>query len=556
MTILADLERWAEQKPNAVAVALLDSRGAVSTTLSYSALRLEARRIGALLDRLGMRARRILLPAESSPEFAAALLGTMGAHAVPVPVPTSSRPRAIERLRAIVETAGVAHALRLSGSAALAGALAELDWFDPTTDGRLGRSAPSGEPYRHDPAALALLQYTSGSTAAPKGVRVTHANLVANLAMLRTAMKVDEDSRVLTWLPMHHDMGLVGQLLLAISSGATLLMMTPLSFVRRPETWIQAVGEHSVTVSGAPNFAYDLVTRRADRVVQPCDLSRWRVAFCGAEKVRPETLRAFATRFDANGFDPLSLFPCYGLAEATVYVSGGPAGSGLRVRAQDGAAPEVASCGTPGARVEIVDPSSRQLVADGIEGEIWVKGEHVAEGYESSDDDRDVFAAQIQGDASATYLRTGDLGFQLEGELFVTGRLKDVIVHHGENIHPDDIEVVIRASSGGYGAMGAVFSIQRNGEETVIALFEVERGTSRETMDEMIRAGMIAVADAQGLRLNDLILLAPGAIPRTTSGKVRRAASRARFLAGRLEPLLSYQARRDAARVGSAQVVS
>ncbi|MFN6936093.1 MAG: AMP-binding protein, partial [Tsuneonella sp.] len=460
MTILADLERWATHKPNAVAVALLESRGAVATTISYDALQMEAQRIAALLDRSGMRGRRILLPAESSPEFAAALLGTMRAHAVPVPVPTSSRPRAVERLRAIVETAGVTHALRLPGSGALAGALPELDWFD-LRDGRdPSRSGILSKRDRHDPTALALLQYTSGSTAAPKGVRVTHANLVANLAMLRTAMQVDENSRVLTWLPMHHDMGLVGQLLLAISSGATLFMMTPLSFVRRPESWIQAIAEHAVTVSGAPNFAYDLVTRRADRVVQPCDLSHWRVAFCGAEKVRPETLRAFAKRFAANGFDPLSLFPCYGLAEATVYVSGGPARSGLRTRVRDGAAPEVASCGTPGARVEIVAPFSERPVADGVEGEIWVKGEHIAEGYESIHDDRDIFAAQIQGDASATYLRTGDLGFQLEGELFVTGRLKDVIVHHGENIHPDDIEVAIRTSSGGYGAMGAVFSIE------------------------------------------------------------------------------------------------
>ncbi len=543
MTILADLQRWAEHKPNAVAVAMLDSRGAVSTTLSYGALWIEAQRIVALLDCSGLRGQRILLPAESSPEFAAALLGAMGAYAVPVPVPTSSRPRALERLRAIVKTAEVAHALRLPGSPALAGALPELDWFELCADRDPGECAPTSVRGRYEPAALALLQYTSGSTAAPKGVRVTHANLVANLAMLRTAMQVDENSRVLTWLPMHHDMGLVGQLLLAISSGATLFMMSPLSFVRRPESWIQAVGEHAVTVSGAPNFAYDLVTRRADRVARSCELSNWRVAFCGAEKVRPETLRAFAKRFATNGFDPLSLFPCYGLAEATVYVSGGPARSGLRSRVRDGAAPEVTSCGTPGARVEIVDPFSERPVADGIEGEIWVKGEHVAEGYESIDDDRDVFAAQIQGDASATYLRTGDLGFLLEGELFVTGRLKDVIVHHGENIHPDDIEVVIRMSSRGYGAMGAAFSIERDGEEAVIALFEVERGTSRDAMSEMIRAGMIAVAQTHGLRLSDLILLPPGSISRTTSGKVRRTASRAEYLAGHLEPLLSYQTR-------------
>ena len=542
MTILADLGHWATRKPNAVAVVLLDSRGAPSSTLSYAALQMEAKRISALLVRSDMQGRRVLLPAESSPEFAAALFGTIGAQAVPVPVPTSARPRAVTRLRAIVETARVAHALHLPGSTALAGALPELDWCDPYDDRELNGLAMSSELDRPDSTALALLQYTSGSTAAPKGVRVTHANLVANLAMLRTAMQVDENSRVLTWLPMHHDMGLVGQLLLAISSGATLFLMTPLSFVRRPESWIQAVGEHAASVSGAPNFAYDLVTRRADRLEQPCDLSHWRVAFCGAEKVRPETLRAFAKRFSANRFDPLSLFPCYGLAEATVYVSGGPTGSGLRAEKSSHSTSEVASCGRPGAQIAIVDPASKQPVVDGVEGEIWVQGKHVAAGYEAIDQG-DTFAARLHGRADDTFLRTGDTGFQRDGELFVTGRLKDVIVHHGENIHPDDIEAVIRTSNDGYGPMGAVFATECDGEEAVIALFEVERGTSHETMSEMIRAGMIAVAESYGVRLADLVLLAPGAIPRTTSGKVRRSASRAEYLAGRLDSLLSYQTR-------------
>ena len=536
MTIIADLERWAAHKPDALAIAALDSRGAVSSALGYGALWLEAQRIAAWLGRSGMRGRRIMLPADSSPEFAAALFGTMCAHAVPVPVPISSRPRAIERLRVIAETAGVTHALLLPGSTALAAALPELDWRDARDDGYVSPTRMNG----NELPALALLQYTSGSTASPKGVRVTHANLVANLAMLRAAMQVDENSRILTWLPMHHDMGLVGQLLLSISSGATLFMMTPLSFVRRPESWIQAVGEHAATVSGAPNFAYDLVTRRADRVAQACNLSRWRVAFCGAEKVRPETLRAFAGRFASNGFDPRSLFPCYGLAEATVYVSGGPAGSGLRVGTPSGSTSEIVSCGRPAAAVAIVDPSSEQPVADGVEGEIWVRGNHVAEGYEAVEDD-DMFAARIRGVSGAPYLRTGDIGFQRDGELFVTGRLKDIIVHQGENVHPDDIEAAIRSSNRRYGAVGAAFSIEPEGEEAVIALFEVERGTPREAMGEMIRAGMLAVAEAHGLRLADLVLLAPGSISRTTSGKVRRAASRVEYLAGRLETLSSYQ---------------
>lgn len=536
MTIIADLERWAAHKPDALAIAALDSRGAVSSALGYGALWLEAQRIAAWLGRSGMRGRRIMLPADSSPEFAAALFGTMCAHAVPVPVPISSRPRAIERLRVIAETAGVTHALLLPGSTALAAALPELDWRDARDDGYASPTRMNG----NELPALALLQYTSGSTASPKGVRVTHANLVANLAMLRAAMQVDENSRILTWLPMHHDMGLVGQLLLSISSGATLFMMTPLSFVRRPESWIQAVGEHAATVSGAPNFAYDLVTRRADRVAQACNLSRWRVAFCGAEKVRPETLRAFAGRFASNGFDPRSLFPCYGLAEATVYVSGGPAGSGLRVGTPSGSTSEIVSCGRPAAAVAIVDPSSEQPVADGVEGEIWVRGNHVAEGYEAVEDD-DMFAARIRGVSGAPYLRTGDIGFQRDGELFVTGRLKDIIVHQGENVHPDDIEAAIRSSNRRYGAVGAAFSIEPEGEEAVIALFEVERGTPREAMGEMIRAGMLAVAEAHGLRLADLVLLAPGSISRTTSGKVRRAASRVEYLAGRLETLSSYQ---------------
>ncbi|MEA3049830.1 MAG: hypothetical protein QOG84_1666, partial [Sphingomonadales bacterium] len=362
-----------------------------------------------------------------------------------------------------------------------------------------------------DPDSPALLQYTSGSTGAPKRVAVTRRNLAANLDMLQSGFGASEDSRILSWLPLHHDMGLVAQLLLALHCGAEILLMEPLSFIRRPLAWLEAVARHRATISGAPDFAYALCLARVrPERLAGLDFSAWRVAFCGAEPVRPAVLRRFAERLAPHGFDRRALLPCYGLAEATVYVSGGPPGQGLKTRIIGGGR-EQASCGSPAGSVTIVDSATGKVLPDGAEGEIRVTGPHVATGG---------------------FLDTGDLGFLAGGELFVTGRLKDLIIHRGENLHPAEIEATIAAADSRLGPAGAVFAVEADEGERIAAVFEAKRALPDGAALLILRA----VAEAHGVKLHDLLLVAPGQVPRTSSGKVRRRDCRDLYLAGALKP--------------------
>lgn len=486
-------------------MAILDAAGDVASRLTVGALAVGAERFAASLRAADATGRPVLLPAETTTHFVEALCGCFLAGAMAVPVPAAARPRAVERLRAIVLDARPGAIVHTGpASRALSRCLPDLAWIedDPTggaQDPRRGRDVP------------ALLQYTSGSTGAPKGVAVTHRNLAANLDMLQAAFGATADSRILSWLPLHHDMGLVAQLLLALHCGAEILLMTPSSFIRRPYAWLAAIARHGATISGAPDFAYALCLRRvAPAMLDGLDFSRWRVAFCGAEPIRAVTLRAFADQLAPQGFSPKALLPCYGLAEATVYVSGGPPGAGMKTRMLANGR-EIVSCGRPAPTVTIVDPATGVALPEEAEGEIRIAGDHVAAG---------------------PLLETADLGFLCHGELFVTGRLKDLIIHRGENMHPADIETSIAAVDPLLGAAGAVFSVETAESEGVVAVFELS-GSPREGLRLQV---LRAVAEAHGLRLHDLALVAPGQVPRTTSGKVRRRACRDLYLAGALKP--------------------
>lgn len=451
----------------------------------------------------------MLIPAEPTPAFLAALCGCFLAGVAAVPVPPALRPRTRGRLQAIVADAG-ATSIADTGPAArrLAQAFPGL--------GPAAMSAAAEPPvWMTDPEAPALLQYTSGSTGAPKRVAVTHGNLVSNLDMLQAGFGASANSRILSWLPLHHDMGLVAQLLLALHCGAEILLMEPLSFIRRPQSWLAAIARHRATISGAPDFAYALCLRR----VQPAmlaglDLSGWKVAFCGAEPVRPATLRGFAELAAPQGFAPGALLPCYGLAEATVYVSGGPPGQGLRTLVLPSGV-EVASCGRPAGTVTVIDPATGESVPDGTEGEIRVAGDHVAAG---------------------PCLDTGDLGFLAGGELFVTGRLKDILIHRGENVHPADVEATIMAAEPALGPAGAVFALADDRGDRIVAVFEARNAPADAAASRrVVAAAARAVAEGHGIKLHEIVLVAPGQVPRTTSGKIRRRECRDLYLAGAMK---------------------
>jgi acyl-CoA synthetase (AMP-forming)/AMP-acid ligase II len=408
---------------------------------------------------------------------------------------------------------------------------------------------------------IAFLQYTSGSTGHPKGVIVSHGNLVHNAETTRVVFGTDPDSHIVSWLPPYHDMGLVGGILHSLYIGFPATLMAPIHFLQRPLRWLQAVSRYRATISGGPNFAYELCVRKiGEQDMEALDLSHWRTAFNGAEYVRAHTLEAFAHKFARCGFRAQAPSPCYGLAEATLLVTGCAPGAHAvmrdfdALRLEDNQASPVparengetadpvamlladataharvrtlvgSGRGAPGAEPFICDPESEQRLEDGRVGEICVVGGSVAQGYWRRPDA--TAQAFRSGDASATgrYFRTGDLGFLMDGELFVTGRIKDLIIVNGVNHHPGDIESTLLRVDDSFRPDGsAAFSIELNDTERVVVIQEIERRALRRldppAVCEAIRA---AIWQQHRLAQPLVALVFGGTLPRTSSGKVRR----------------------------------
>jgi len=355
-----------------------------------------------------------------------------------------------------------------------------------------------------------------------------------------------------SWLPLYHDMGLIGHVLQPLYLGTTCVLMSPVAFIAKPARWLQAISDHRATSSGAPDFAYDLCVRRVTtQQMMGLDLSCWKIAFSGAETVRPATLARFAEKFAECGFRRSALTPCYGMAEATLFVAAGdksrvPAvrrvdpGALQQHRVQRVAANEanglsIVSCGRAvGQEAAIVDPHTRLRCKPGQVGEIWICGPSVAQGYWNNPrESAATFEARI-ADAtdSGPYLRTGDMGFIDDGELFITGRVKDLIVISGRNYYPNDIEAAVRASHPALeGGLAAAFSVELEGEERLIVVHEIHRHVLRRLpRSEVTGAARTALMSQLGLPLQDLVLLEQGSLPKTSSGKIRRRASREAYL--------------------------
>jgi acyl-CoA synthetase (AMP-forming)/AMP-acid ligase II len=560
--------------PGELACAMLDRTGQETESMTYGDLDRMARAAAAHLLRAAGPGERVLLMLPTCLDFVVGLFacGYAGMVAVPVPYPGTSAASAVARLDGITKDAetGLAittqdiadqpdrYGLRTVRALALAGIPAEI----------AGQYRDPG----HGADALAILQYTSGSTSDPKGVQITHRNIIANLTEMEASYlpRLPADVRLcqVSWLPLFHDMG-VGQVLVSVFRGGSVILMPPTAFMLRPALWLETITRFGAHMSCAPNFAYDLCARQVtgDQIAG-LDLSSWQVALNGAEPVRADTLERFAGKFRPAGFNPASLMPAYGLAEATVYVSGKPGANGhLTISApaveQDGVirpprdaerSRRVVSCGpvSAGFDLRIVDPQThRECLPDQV-GEIWLAGESVSPGYWRRPGDRlsgRLADAPPPGDApERRFLRTGDLGFWRDGELYVLGRHDDVIVMDGRNHYPQDIELTVQESHHALAAgRAAAFAVESDGGIAIAVAVETgakvrladqaAAGTATTTpvdRTEVIRAIRAAVSIEHQIGVAQVILLRPGGLPRTTSGKVQRKRCRDLLLAGGL----------------------
>lgn len=559
-TLVDVLSHRAEAQPRCRAFGFLRATGEVAEELTYAELDRRVRALAARLEAEHLAGSRLLLLYPPGLDFVVAFFACLyaGMVAVPMPLPTS-RKRA-QRQLAAADDARVAAWLTVSASRKMLDEHAANAGGGPgavlTTDGAPTHRAEDWSGRRPAPADLAFLQYTSGSTGAPRGVMVTHHNLMANSEAIREKFALTARDSSVIWLPPFHDMGLIGGILQPVHTGFPALLMSPQALMRDPGSWLEAISEHRATVSGGPNFGYAHCVRHIDAErTAGLDLSSWRVAFNGAEPIRAESQDSFAEAFAAQGFDPRAFAACYGIAEATLLVSGADRGEGARVLAVDGdqlalhgrvvpaaegCGRRLVSCGAPAAghQVLIVDPDRGCQVGDGGVGEIWVSGPSVAAGYlDAPEATAATFGARV-ADVEGSFLRTGDLGFRHEGELYVTGRIKDLIVVRGRNVHPQDAERIAAAGHPGLDPdAAAAFGYEENGAEALGIVLEVDRHTSAGQLASAADGVRKAATAELGVAVGAVVFTRRGGVPRTTSGKIRRQACREQWLRGELPRL-------------------
>jgi acyl-CoA synthetase (AMP-forming)/AMP-acid ligase II/acyl carrier protein len=561
---LVHLLRWrAEHQPGRRAFTFLRDGEGDEVHITYEALDRGARAVAARLQRETREGDRALLLYRSGLEYITAFLGCLYAAVIAVPAypPHPRLERTLVRLRTIVSDAGPAVVLTTTSIVPIGSQLAASDaafagirWI--ATDAAGEAEAEAWQEPSIDGAALAFLQYTSGSTTTPRGVMVSHRNLMHNQALIQRVAALDEDSVGVSWLPLYHDMGLIGAVLQPIYTGFRCVLMSPAHFLQDPARWLRAITRYRGTVSAGPNFAFDLCSRqiKPDELAG-LDLSSWRVALNGAEPVWPETLDSFTRAFAAVGLRREVIFPCYGLAEATLLVSGGPAAASPVVVHADKSAlqrgqvtvmpgPEtrrtLALVGSgqvqSGQRVLVVDPETRLCRPPGQVGEIWVAGASVAQGYWNSPEaTADTFRARLADSDEGPFLRTGDLGFIHEEQLFVTSRLKDLIIIRGSNHAPQDIERTAVASHPALRpGCGIAFTIEAGGDPQLVIVHEVRREHSSVDREEVASAIRKAVAEEHELEVHAVVLVRTGTVPKTSSGKLQRRACRDQYLDGAL----------------------
>jgi amino acid adenylation domain-containing protein/non-ribosomal peptide synthase protein (TIGR01720 family) len=542
-TLVQLLRRRAIEEPDRQAYVYLSEGGHGATSITYGELDRAARGVAAHLQQTRTPGERAALLHPPGLEYVVAFFGCVYAGLVPGPLAPPRIRGAFASCRPLLADSGATCGLT-TRAIMPAGVDDGIDWWIP-------EDGTSGDPDEwRDPggtgASLAYLQYTSGSTSVPKGVMISLRNVLYNLEYIDDGFAHSRDSVSVSWLPHFHDMGLIYGILQPLYNGFLCVLMSPASFVRQPLRWLETISRYAATHSGGPNFAYDYCLRKiAPDQALGLDLSSWQIAFNGAEPVRADTLERFADTFAPYGFRREAFYPAFGLAEAGLKVSGGrfggasqeptdmPLAMGVLDRRRVGCGR--ASCGT---RLVIVDPATDAPMPEGETGEIWVSGPGVAQGYwNRPEETRRVFGAYRSDTGDGPYLRTGDLGFVDGGQLFVTGRVKDLIIVRGTNYYPEDIEAAVQdGDSRLRRGSGAAFAVDDGGEERLVVVFELERGADAE-LEAVAQAVRRAVSERFELEVYAVALIAPGTLPRTSSGKVRRFECRARFLEQRLDLL-------------------
>jgi 8-amino-7-oxononanoate synthase len=566
--LLRCLRGLASERPDDAAFVCPSDDPSQRMALTYAQLDRRARAIAACLQDMDLAGQRVMLAYPPGLEFIAAFFGALYAGCVAVPT-YLPRHRTLDLFEALAGDAGATVALSTAAAIAqfkpMAGRAAGITWLatDEIADARAEGWV------EHDPArdSLAMIQYTSGSTRWPKGVMLSHANLVANTRAISDVFELRDNTTAVFWLPAYHDMGLIGGVLVPVYSGVTIIVIAPATFLKSPFLWLDAISKSGATISGGPSFAYDLCVRKITAEQRSTlDLSSWSLAFIGAEAVRPATLDRFAEAFAPCGFNREAFYPCYGLAEATLMVTGPKSGTGAAMRAFSDEAlsqnrveplPDTAplarrlvGCGGPvgSLRLSIID--AQTLAAAGLDrvGEIWVAGESVGQGYwHDPRKTAAAFNAWRSDNGDGPFLRTGDLGFIHESQLYITGRVDDLIIVRGLNHHPQDIEATAREShplleSG----LGTAFAVEEGGTQRLVLVQEVRRDSNCD-LSPVVNAVRAAVLEEHGLALDTVVLIRCGTIAKTSSGKVQRHASRAAFLAGELKALDPHCARTNPA---------
>ena len=525
-----------------------------SDFLSFKKLETEARRIAAELRGQMPSGERVLLLYPQGLDYISAFFACLYAGIIAVPTYLPGNNRNLERLVSIIENSSAKFALTNKTNFQNIKKLLNDDLVNKSVKLILTDETENVETNFQPPKIsgedVAFLQYTSGSTKQPRGVMVTHQNLLHNSKLLKQAFNYHPESHCVSWLPMYHDMGLIGGILQPLFGGYSCTLMSPAAFLQSPARWLQIISSKKGTISGAPNFGYELCVKKiTEEQMRNIDLSSWEVAFNGAEPVNAESMKSFADKFGQCGFDRRAFFPCYGLAEATLFVSGGPYNSGAKMCQLDAekfAGNEIEESSNKTEKIKeavssgcvyekdqqvvIVDGETRKQIAENKIGEILVSGKSVAKGYWNNISETEkVFNLKLSGHSKAEFLATGDLGFIKDGQLFVTGRIKDLIIIRGVNHYPQDIEKTVTDTDPALTPNGcAAFSVMR--EDEVLTIVVELRHPKKLDLDNLISSIRRNVTKTHGIEISEILLTKATKIPKTTSGKIQRAECKKQYL--------------------------